>query len=141
MNRNREPFDAFEVHKVAEFNDNHGSTYIEPIDTESDQDYADDEAVRQFFTVYGHRSFPDGPKAPEIEFVDDSSYFVNGIPTSMTTYHEYAAWLVAISADTTGLGATAISDYDDRESAIDLAYALAGDRPVHDFTDGQPMTD
>lgn len=55
----REPFDAFEVHKVGEFQHPMGELYCETIDTPEEQADADLYAIRQFWTVYGHRSWPE----------------------------------------------------------------------------------
>jgi len=55
----RRPFILFEVEKVAEYPDNHGSTFCEPITNAIDQEGADEEAVRQFWTVYGYRPHED----------------------------------------------------------------------------------
>jgi hypothetical protein len=132
----RRPFDAFEVHKVAEYNDNHGATYCETIDDDSAQEGADDEAVRQFWTVYGHRSFPVSPRAPSIEgeASDDSGLWIDGVQVTRSFFDERTAWLRHIrTEDTEGLGATAIADFDDVEDARDLAYALADGKPIYDY--------
>jgi hypothetical protein len=51
----RRPFTTFEVEKVAEYADPHGGTYCEPIHTDEEQEFADEEAVNTFWTVYGYR--------------------------------------------------------------------------------------
>jgi hypothetical protein len=51
----KRPFTAFEVHKCAEYADPKGGTYVETIDNEDAQGFADEEALRQFWTVYGYR--------------------------------------------------------------------------------------
>ena len=50
-----EPFDSYEVMKVAEYPDPGSEPFCEPITTHEEQEQADDEAIRQFWTVYGHR--------------------------------------------------------------------------------------
>jgi len=47
-------YDRYELHKVADFTDNIGITYAEQINTEEDQQNADEEAVNQYWTVFGH---------------------------------------------------------------------------------------
>lgn len=51
-------FDNFELYKVAEFNDNHGGTFCEMIIDSEQQKFADEEAIRQFWTIYGHYPHP-----------------------------------------------------------------------------------
>lgn len=58
------PFDFFEVHKVAEYADPKGGTFAETIDTPQGQEWADEEAVSQYFTVYGWRRWPDVDPLP-----------------------------------------------------------------------------
>ena len=47
-------FDNFEINKMAEYADPDGGTHCEPILSDQDQEYADDEAMHQFWTVFGH---------------------------------------------------------------------------------------
>ena len=46
-------YTEFEIRKVAEFPDPGADNYIETIDDQQQQDFADDDAIGQFWTVYG----------------------------------------------------------------------------------------
>ena len=133
------PFDAFEVRLVGEFPDHSGGTYCEPIDGTQGEGWVD-EAIGQFFTVYGHRSFPED-KAPPLDWCDDPSRgfegeYRNGIPVTTRQAAEYDEWRRRASEPKEGLGATAISDFEEVEDARLLAYALADGKPVFDYTAG-----
>lgn len=127
-----DPFDAFEVARVAEFPDNHGGTYAERLDGSEPENWQD-EAVATFYTVYGHRSWP-AHTAPDLEWSDGSTTFRNGIPVSAANAAEYDAWRDGISDEAVAVGATAIADFEDRQEALDLAAALADGKPVYDLT-------
>jgi hypothetical protein len=91
-------FDAFELMKVAEYNDSEGGTYREPIVTEDDQAFADDEAVDQFFTIYGHYQQP-----PDSEAADGAPAGMEALfDFPLNEYHravEMYDWLCSILED------------------------------------------
>jgi hypothetical protein len=66
MKVTRLPFDMFKVHKVAEYyGGNESMAYCETIDDAAGQQYADDEASSQFWTVYGWRRWPENEVGEE----------------------------------------------------------------------------
>jgi len=92
---NRDAFDFFEVHKVAEYRAGYDDGFCEPISSPDEQVAADAEASSQFWTVYGYRRWPTD---------------------------EYGN--VTLTPDQ-GYGTTAIADLTTYEGALDLAIALA----------------
>jgi len=135
----RQPFDAFEVARVGEYNDPGAGNYFERDDS---RDYAaDEECLGTIITLYGHRTWPDAANdpPPELIWFDDATEWRNGIPVTNDNAADYDAWRQRLhAADTDGYGLTAIADFEDNEDgrnrAIDLAHALAGaqvDTPVY----------
>lgn len=55
----RDPFEAFEIHTVAEFSYYNGGTGCETVDTPGELESVKDEAINIFYTVYGWRRHPD----------------------------------------------------------------------------------
>lgn len=96
----RRPFTLFEVEKVAEYPEPGGHTFCEPVTSAEDQLNADDEAIRQFYTVYGYRPHEDESGG----LLPDGGLFV--------------------IFDTEG------GSPEDGAIALDLAYALADGKPV-----------
>ena len=98
-NVERQPFEFFKVSKVAEYRHGYDDAYCEPIDNNAEQDFADDWATSQFWTVYGYRPWPEDEYG--VVLLAGKGYGTTAI-ADLTTYEDALDLAIALAGGDEG---------------------------------------